>query len=65
MPNSVDVEYSLLSSVDAYGISFVRHVEEAFTMSESIASKYGFSLNVHVYNNLMQGCIQARRNSCG
>jgi len=37
-----------------------RHVEEAFTMSESIASKYGFSLNVHVYNNLMQGCIQAK-----
>jgi len=37
-----------------------RHVEEAFTMSASISSKYGFGLNVHVYNNLIQGCIQAK-----
>eukprot|EP00403_Amphidinium_massartii_P018970 CAMPEP_0178431500 /NCGR_PEP_ID=MMETSP0689_2-20121128/31882_1 /TAXON_ID=160604 /ORGANISM="Amphidinium massartii, Strain CS-259" /LENGTH=1023 /DNA_ID=CAMNT_0020053419 /DNA_START=147 /DNA_END=3218 /DNA_ORIENTATION=- len=37
-----------------------RHVEEAFNMSRSISTKYGFNLNVHVYNNLIQGCIQAR-----
>mmetsp|Transcript_26068 Transcript_26068/g.60224 ORF Transcript_26068/g.60224 Transcript_26068/m.60224 type:complete len:1027 (+) Transcript_26068:157-3237(+) len=37
-----------------------RHLEDAFTRSSSISAKYGFGLNVHVYNNLIQGCIQAR-----
>jgi len=33
-----------------------KKLDRAFQLCEEISSKYGFKLNVHVYNNLIQAC---------
>jgi leucine-rich PPR motif-containing protein len=37
-----------------------KQLEKAFELSEEFSSKYNFRLNVHVFNNLIQACIQHR-----
>jgi pentatricopeptide repeat protein len=38
--------------------SRAKRLERAFTMVEEISTKYRFKPNVHVYDNLIQACIQ-------
>ena len=38
-----------------------RKVEQAFSLVEEITKQYKFKANVHVYTNLMQGCIASRQ----
>merc|ERR1719498_817627 len=35
-----------------------RKLDKAFELCEELSSKYGFRLNVHVFANLVQACIQ-------
>merc|ERR1719253_2286361 len=34
-----------------------KKLDQAFEVCDEMASKYNFKLNVHVYSNLVQGCI--------
>lgn len=36
-------------------------LDEAFEVCEDVALKYGLRLNVHVYSNLIQACLQGQR----
>merc|ERR1719263_2394634 len=38
-----------------------RKFEQAFSLVEEITGQYKFKANVHVYTNLMQGCIASRQ----
>jgi len=38
-----------------------RKVEQAFSLVTEITEQYNFKANVHVYTNLMQGCISSRQ----
>merc|ERR1719359_2620941 len=38
-----------------------RKIEQAFSLVQEITEQYKFKPNMHVYTNLMQGCIQNRQ----
>merc|ERR1719343_1060403 len=35
-----------------------RRLDKAFDLCEDLSQRFNFKLNVHVYNNLIQACIQ-------
>mmetsp|Transcript_82371 Transcript_82371/g.150758 ORF Transcript_82371/g.150758 Transcript_82371/m.150758 type:complete len:675 (-) Transcript_82371:31-2055(-) len=37
-----------------------KRLDRAFELCDEISSKYNFRLNVHVYSNLVQGCVMSR-----
>merc|ERR1719356_2050929 len=38
-----------------------RRLDKAFELCEDLSQKYNLRLNVHVYNNLIQGCISHQK----
>merc|ERR1719454_879210 len=48
-------------SVMVKSMNRTRKVDQAFSIVQEMSQKYGIKPNVHVYTNLIQGCVSNRR----